>query len=530
MNGIKFVEEFAKTTGGEFPMLKFNSATYIRDKRKLQVRFIISAFNVRSFTQTQQDKVAETVKEMFNGVETEVVYIRTYADENTVKNKVLEFFNLRNQMIFRRLKEENIVISVSDEYIDVELRFDAPTYKMLAAADAAEALSDWLDVNFNHKINVSVREIDSAAADGGKGDFIDTVVYRDSSVRLIEATQGDKIYAGSRTAGITQLPNYICDVKSSAENIVLCGRISGLTKSSYNNKKYNPDDPKSGPPKKPIVKFFIDDTTGRMECVCFPRNDEEAALFDALADKDEVICAGRVSLSAYNNALGLTANAVFRCSIDFSSVITRSSKPEPARYTVVAPQPYEETEVKTLFDEPGKKEISPYFKGKTFVVFDFEATGLQIASIEPIEIGAAKIVDGKITETFSTLLNPHSPIPQEVAEKTHITDDMVADKPSFTEVLPDFFKFTRGAVLAGHNLSGYDFPLLAKYADREGYVFDNEMEDTLLLARRYIPEVRHWGLEALSRAFNITHENAHRAMADVLATVEVLRIIAQRMQ
>lgn len=528
MNGIKFVEEFGKATGGEFPMLKFNSATYIKDKRKLQVRFIISAFDVRSFTQAQQDKVAAVVEEMFNGIETEIIYIRTYADENTVKNKVLEFFNLRNQMIFRRLKEENIAISVSGEYIDVELRFDPPTYKMLAAADTAEALSDWLDVNFNHKINVTVKETDCSDV-GGDGDYIDTVVYRDSAVRLIQAEQGEKIYAGSRTAGISQLPNYICDVKSSAENIVLCGRISGLTKSSYNNKKYNPDDPKSGPTKKPIVKFFIDDTTGRMECVCFPRSDEEAACFDALADRDEVMCAGRVSLSSYNNALGLTANAVFRCSIDFSSVVTRSSKPEPAKYTVIKPEPYEENVVKTLFDEPEKREISPYFKGKTFVVFDFEATGLQIASIEPIEIGAAKIVDGKVTETFSTLLNPHSPIPQEVAEKTRITDDMVADKPSFTEVLPDFFKFTRGAVLVGHNLSGYDFPLLAKYADREGYVFDNEMEDTLLLARRYIPEVRHWGLEALSRAFNITHENAHRAMADVLATVEVLRIIAQRM-
>lgn len=106
---------------------------------------------------------------------------------------------------------------------------------------------------------------------------------------------------------------------------------------------------------------------------------------------------------------------------------------------------------------------------------------------------------------------------------------MVADKPTFKEVLPDFFKFTRGAVLVGHNISGYDYPLLAKYADAEGYVFDNEMEDTLILARKYLTEVRHCGLEALSRAFNISHDNAHRAMADVFATVEVLRIIAKRM-
>ena len=163
------------------------------------------------------------------------------------------------------------------------------------------------------------------------------------------------------------------------------------------------------------------------------------------------------------------------------------------------------------------------------MVFDFEATGLDIPTIEPIEIGAVKLVDGKITETFTTLLDPKCHIPDEVAEKTSISDDMVRGMPTFKEVLPDFFKFTRGAVLVGHNISGYDFPLLNKYASANGYNFDNELEDTLILARRYIPEARHAGLEALSKSFNITHVNAHRAMGDVFATVEVLRLIAERM-
>ena len=60
-------------------------------------------------------------------------------------------------------------------------------------------------------------------------------------------------------------------------------------------------------------------------------------------------------------------------------------------------------------------------------------------------------------------------------------------------------------------------------------MFDNDMEDTLILARKYLTEVKHHGLEALSKSFGITHDNAHRAMADVFATLEVLRIIAKRM-
>lgn len=222
-------------------------------------------------------------------------------------------------------------------------------------------------------------------------------------------------------------------------------------------------------------------------------------------------------------------NAMFRAKIDYSSIQAAASKPVPARYSVLKPVPYSEPEVKkSLFDDGEEKPVPEYFKGKTFVVFDFEATGLDIASIEPIEIGAAKIKDGKVTETFTTLLDPKCHIPDEVAEKTAITDDMVRGMPTFKEVLPDFYKFTRGAVLVGHNISGYDFPLLSKYASAAGYTFDNELEDTLILARRYLPEARHAGLEALSRTFGITHVNAHRAMGDVFATVEVLRIIAER--
>lgn len=526
----KFVEEFEKATNGEFGMLKFNSATFTKDKNLLQVRFIISAFDIRSFGAEQQQKVLDVVKNMFNGVDVEVQYIRTYADESTVRNKILEFFNLKNQMVFRRLREENIAVSVSDRNLSVLLRFDPPTYKMLSAAKTEEELTTFLDTNYNLDVDVTMQESDSLSTDDEGDISIDTVVLRDPNMRLVKIDLGEKVYARGKVAGLSQLPNYITDVKSAAENIVLCGKIFNLSTRMYKNKKYNPDDPKSGPEELPLVRFFLDDTTGKIECVCFPRP-EEAEKIQNLAERTEVACAGKVSLSNFTGNLSLAVNALFLCTIDYSSINTVTSKPEPAKYSVIKPQPYTETAIKkSLFDEStDADEVSPYFRDKTFVIFDFEATGLQISAIEPIEIGAAKVVNGKITETFSSLLNPKMSIPAEVAETTHITDDMVADKPTFKEVLPDFFKFTRGAVLVGHNISGYDYPLLAKYADAEGYVFDNEMEDTLILARKYLTEVRHCGLEALSRAFNISHDNAHRAMADVFATVEVLRIIAKRM-
>ena len=106
----KFFEEFTVRSKGEFPMLKLNSATYYKDKRELVVKFIISAFEVRSFDEESKKKVLSVVEQMFAGVDVSVQYIRTYADNNVVKNKVLEFFNRNNQMIFRRINDETLQI------------------------------------------------------------------------------------------------------------------------------------------------------------------------------------------------------------------------------------------------------------------------------------------------------------------------------------------------------------------------------------------------------------------------------------
>ena len=99
----KFFEEFTIKSKGEFPMLKLNSATYYKQQRELVVKFIISAFEVRAFDEESKKKVQSIIEEMFSGITVSVQYIRTYADANVVKNKVLEFFNRTNQMIFRNL-------------------------------------------------------------------------------------------------------------------------------------------------------------------------------------------------------------------------------------------------------------------------------------------------------------------------------------------------------------------------------------------------------------------------------------------
>ncbi len=525
----KFFEEFTKISNGAFPELKLNSATYFKEKRELAVRFIISAFEIKRFDESKQARVSEIVGGMFPGVKISVQYIKTYADANVVRNKILEFFNSKNQLVFRRIADDSIDVSVSDAEINVLLRFDTPTYKMLFAGGTVDELREFLDVSFNQRIDIVVEELFYAVnTDIGANDdvFINTTVVKETNLRLVSVSVLDKIYSRGKIAGINQMPNYICDVKGAADNIVLCGKITNISKRMYKNKKYNPDDPKFGNAELPLIRFILDDTTAKIECVCFP-NGDEASVIESIPERSQIVCAGKVGVSSYNNALSFAVNAIFNCEIDFGSIKLVSVKPEPERYETIFPVPYTEVGQKSLFDE--ENEAPDYFKGKTFVVFDFEATDIMTEAAEVIEIAAVKVVDGVSVESFSTLTKPSVDIPHKITEITSIDNEMVAHSPSFEAVLPDFYKFTRGAVLVGHNISGYDYPLLAKYAAAAGYNFDNDMEDTLLLAKKYITEVHSYSLESLSKNLGISHENAHRAMSDVLATRDLFQIIAKRM-
>lgn len=526
----KFFEEFTQRTNGEYSMLKLNSATYYKDKRELVVKMIISAFEVHSFDEESKKKVHSVISEMFPGVNVSVQYIRTYADNNVVKNKILEFFNRTNQLIFRAINDDTLKIEVGDNDIDVKFVFDTPTYKMLIAGDLLQKLEDSLDCSFNQYIDIVTEENVVDVTQSSEDIHIDTTVHTDSSMRLVSVRVGAKVYTRGKIDDISQLPNYIVDVKGACDNIVLCGKISQVEKKTYKNKRYDPNDAKKGAEFLPFVKFIIDDTSGRIECVSFVGHDEDADKIVALKDGTQVVCMGKVSWSQFSGKWSFTVNAIFEADIDFESIHPSKAKPVPEKYVTIKPEKYVDMSEKTLLDvEKPQEEVSEYLKDKTFVVFDLETTDLKTEIAEIIELAAMKVVNGVPIETFQTLVKPLAPISQEITQITHISNAMVLDAPQIEAVMPDFYKFAHGAILCGHNIAGYDFPIISRIGEELGYSFDNELCDTVLLARKYLTELPNCKLETISKTFGIAHENAHRAMSDVYATFGALEIIAKRM-
>ena len=157
----------------------------------------------------------------------------------------------------------------------------------------------------------------------------------------------------------------------------------------------------------------------------------------------------------------------------------------------------------------------------TFVVFDIETTGLSKETESITEIGAVKVVDGKIIDRFSTFVNPERPIPTEITELTGITNEMVADAPVITEILPKFLEFCQDAVLVAHN-ANFDTGFIRLNAERKcGIEVKNTVLDTLELSRALLPELKKHKLDIICEQLGVSLEGHHRAVNDAEATAEV---------
>ena len=170
------------------------------------------------------------------------------------------------------------------------------------------------------------------------------------------------------------------------------------------------------------------------------------------------------------------------------------------------------------------KEIVTNGKGQplkgSYVVFDIETTGFSPIKNKIIEIGAVKVINGEITERFSTFVNPQVPIPFEIEKLTSINDEMVMEAPVIEEVLPRFLEFCEGCVLVAHNAS-FDISFIRENAERQQLPFDYTYVDTVGIARVLLPHQAKHTLDAVCKSLGISLENHHRAVDDAEATAEI---------
>jgi len=160
-------------------------------------------------------------------------------------------------------------------------------------------------------------------------------------------------------------------------------------------------------------------------------------------------------------------------------------------------------------------------KTKLYAVVDIETTGGMARRDRITEI-AIVVYDGKeIIDRFESLINPERSIPFEITRITGITDSMVADAPKFYEVAKKVIEMTEGAIFVAHNVR-FDYSFIREEFASLGYTFTRRQLCTVVLSRKSFPGLRSYSLGNLIRHFDIKVANRHRAMDDVLATVDIL--------
>ena len=124
----------------------------------------------------------------------------------------------------------------------------------------------------------------------------------------------------------------------------------------------------------------------------------------------------------------------------------------------------------------------------SYVCVDVETTGLNPKSENIIEIGAVKVVDGQVVDTFQSFLKPRKPLEDRIVALTGITDEMLVDAPDGKKVMLLFAEFCGDLPLVGHNLI-FDYAFLKRAMLNEKLSFERKGVDTLKIARKYLPEL-----------------------------------------
>ncbi|MDP6629502.1 MAG: 3'-5' exonuclease [Kiritimatiellia bacterium] len=165
----------------------------------------------------------------------------------------------------------------------------------------------------------------------------------------------------------------------------------------------------------------------------------------------------------------------------------------------------------------------------TFVAFDVETTGLSAAKDRVIEIGAVKVRAGRIIGRQVWLINPGRPIPYATTRVHGLTDEDVAEAPSFRDVYSEFVAFVKGAILVAHN-AGFDVRFMAHEAQRNDLPFPPEpVLDNLRLARKWWPELESHSLKPVAEHLKIESGRYHRALDDSGALAKVFTIGLRQM-
>lgn len=492
-----FIEELEKRLRPEERIFKFKNAELIGDDFRLDLLVSRDDYD-RVVGKELEEKVKKICQEIIpSSFRLRLHISMASSEESTIIKRIYEYIYNEQSTVYSVFSKSPIEVEKTEDCIRVIITLEKYMYEYAVNSGMKESLEDCLSRQAMEEFDVIFQKIPNK-----EEDFSEAVRPQTASFAVKVITVSIEKYI---TGSIAQMPRYIKDVndKEVAQGCI-CGVVAGVD-SRFIEKI-----------DKTLYTFNLNDTTGVVKVKFFAKQKKGVNWEEIFVDGTSLVMEGQMKYDNFDSKFCFFPRNIAKCVIDYSTIDHESDYlPEPEKYVYVHPKEIEVVEQASMFGE----EMNPEFMKNTFVVFDLETTGLNVQEDTIIEIAAVKIVDGVLRESFECLVNPQQPLPEKIIEITNITDEMLAGQHVLKDVIGDFYKFTRGAIMVAHN-AAFDMGMISVEGKKYSYNFDNRHTDTLAMARQKL-KLKNYKLATVCDYFNVPLVGAHRALNDTVATAQM---------
>lgn len=457
------------------------------DKQLRKVFCTLSYPNLQSLDRARQNAVISSVRTLVpQGYSAAVIFANDNFTENGFKRFLTDL--LKRRFPLYAVIYKGMSVSIHGQSIDVVFHTDATMHTNIEVAEVIPKLKAYLADYTCYNISFDVVVDKEVTADLAEQERL---VYLAVSRELLKPQRCFNVSNVVKHIGklVVGSPMFIADIRKAVDSCVICGAVSGKTlKSSKKD------------PNMYTCKFTLTDASGgSINCIIFTRleiidvttikdttgkTDSEAQTLSKtrnyanqrkmkkmmdIYDSMEVVVRGRIAFNSFSEQLEMTVYDLSKCKIDPMDHTADNNKPVADSYMLVEPHIYREYSQATFVEQIiGKSLLSD----KKYVVLHVNLTGFNIVKDKIYAIGATKVINGHITESWFTYVNPETAVGDDTLSKINTSTAQLVLCPTINEVISDLYKFTYDCEFVGVNLDKV-VDLINYYASPVGYKFTN---------------------------------------------------------
>ncbi len=484
-------------------------------KRKNQAEFFL--VTDRAYSAKEEAEATEICGGFLPaGLSPAVKIVKRTPDGEMIKGRIYEYIQKTFPAAGAFLTAESVTVekltSGANFYVDIA----AGEQTLFTSGKILDEVSKYLSSIYCGSFYGNVRLVEKEAPD----EELLNELPEDREEQEIQEIRQFPICEYARIDGYDVAPPkqavYMADSNMAEGAFSVCGTVQYIEEIAYtkHNERTGED------VEKTRFSLTITDGTGSIRTTYFPKKTTVEKVRELKAG-DKIILTG--TNEEYNGGSAFRASKLNlgQPPQDFVPV-ARKGKPVPKFYHTVFPEKYADYTQAGLFDDLSKPDD---LKNNVFVCFDLETTGLNnnpaMGKMDRIiELGAVKLINGEIKEKFSSFVACPEKLSKEIIQLTGIEDSDLVGAPEVEKVLADFFKFTDGAYLVGHNVT-FDYRFVKYYGEQHGYMFEQKQYDTLTLAQELLRgQIPNYKLNSVADYYGFTF-NHHRAFDDACVTAKV---------